>query len=62
LNGNFNKNYRLPLKSLYGRRILENRDNRKELSDRGSRSSENAKVTYSPTSPKLEEIQDTGDY
>ena len=29
LKGNFNKNYRLPLKRLYGGRILENHEYRK---------------------------------
>jgi hypothetical protein len=29
-NENFNKNYRLPLEKLYGRRILENHDFRKK--------------------------------
>jgi hypothetical protein len=30
LNGNFNKNYQLPLERVYGRRILENHEYRKE--------------------------------
>jgi len=30
-----NKNYRLPLKRLYGRRLLENHEYRKESSEKG---------------------------
>jgi hypothetical protein len=39
LNGNLNKNYRLPLERLYGRNILENHDSRKEELESGLRSS-----------------------
>jgi hypothetical protein len=34
LNENFNKNYRLPPKRLYGRRILENHDFREKVCKR----------------------------
>jgi DNA-binding phage protein len=36
IDGNFNKNYRLPLERLYGRRILENDEYRKKSLERKS--------------------------
>jgi hypothetical protein len=37
MDGNFSKNYRLPLERLYGRRILKNHEYRKKFSRKESR-------------------------
>jgi hypothetical protein len=46
LNGNFNKNYRLPFERLYGCTILKNNDFRKEALKKG--------VRIIPANPQVE--------
>jgi hypothetical protein len=49
MDGNFNKNYRLPLERSYGRRILENHDFRKESSFSQNLADQNSNLKLSPT-------------